>query len=111
MATTKKPVETIAPEDRMTWVTLPLLAEEKPGTVDQTEVVQCAGKNHGRPLIIRRGERVEIPIWAFEILCHSGRYNDMRGSGLRVVVDPKTGRAIEYDPDDPAVGVQVGSGE
>lgn len=67
----------IALEDRMTYVTLPLLEEEKPGTVDQTEVVQCEGKNHNRPLIIRRGERVEIPIWAFEILVHSERYQTL----------------------------------
>lgn len=67
----------IAPEDRMTYVILPLLDEERPGTVDQTEVVQCEGKNHNRPLIIQRGERVEIPIWAFEILVHSGRYKTL----------------------------------
>lgn len=80
MATAKTPaVEEvkIAPEDRMTYVTLPLLEEEKPGTVDQTEVVQCEGKNNNRPLIIARGERVEIPIWAFEILVHSGRYKTL----------------------------------
>ena len=70
-------IETIAPEDRMTYVTLPLLDEEKPGSVDQTEVVQCSGKNGGRPLIIQRGERVEIPIWAFEILVHSGEYKTL----------------------------------
>ena len=79
MANAKTPVEemNIAPEDRMTYVTLPLLDEEKPGTVDQTEVVQCEGKNHNRPLIIQRGERVEIPIWAFEILVHSERYKTL----------------------------------
>lgn len=79
MATAKTPVEemNIAPEDRMTYVTLPLLDEEKPGTVDQTEVVQLEGKNHNRPLIIQRGERVEIPIWAFEILVHSERYKTL----------------------------------
>ena len=79
MATVKTPVEemNVAPEDRMTYVTLPLLDEEKPGTVDQTEVVQLEGKNHNRPLIIQRGERVEIPIWAFEILVHSERYKTL----------------------------------
>jgi hypothetical protein len=73
MATAKTETN-IAPEDRMTYVTLPLLDEEKPGTVDQTEVVQCEGKNNNHPLIIQRGQRVEIPIWAFEALVHSGRY-------------------------------------
>lgn len=79
MATAKTPVEetNVAPEDRMTYVTLPLLDEEKPGTVDQTEVVQCEGKNNNRPLIIQRGERVEVPIWAFEILVHSERYKTL----------------------------------
>ena len=79
MANAKTPVEemNIAPEDRMTYVTLPLLDEEKPGTVDQTEVVQLEGKNHNKPLIIQRGERVEVPIWAFEILVHSGRYKTL----------------------------------
>lgn len=79
MANAKTPVEemNVAPEDRMTYVTLPLLDEEKPGTVDQTEVVQLEGKNHNRPLIIQRGERVEIPIWAFEILVHSERYKTL----------------------------------
>lgn len=80
---TKTPVEqpTIAPEDRMTYVTLPLLDEEKPGTVDQTEVVQCEGKNNNIPLIIQRGQRVEVPIWAFEALVHSGRYTVARPRG------------------------------
>lgn len=68
------PETNVAPEDRMTYVTLPLLDEEKPGTVDQTEVVQVEGKNGNHPLIIQRGQRVEIPIWAFEALVHSGRY-------------------------------------
>lgn len=77
MATTKTAEPKTNPEDRMTYVTLPLLEEEKPGTVDQTEVVQCEGKNNNRPLIIARGERVEIPIWAFEILVHSGRYKTL----------------------------------
>lgn len=67
-------VPAIAPEDRTTYVTLPLLDEEKPGTVEQTEVVYLEGKNHNKPLIIQRGMRVEIPIWAFQILVHSGRY-------------------------------------
>jgi hypothetical protein len=71
----------VAPEDRMTYVTLPLLDEEKPGTVDQTEVVQCEGKNNNHPLIIQRGQRVEIPIWAFEALVHSGRYTVARPRG------------------------------
>lgn len=62
-------------EDCMTRVTIPLLPEgEGSGKVDQTVMVQCDGKNHGRPLLIKRGISVEIPIWAFEILVHSGEY-------------------------------------
>lgn len=70
-ATKNKP----APEmERYVWVLLPLLEEDKPGSVDQTVTVQQEGKNHNRPLIIKRGERVKIPVWAFEVLYNSGRF-------------------------------------
>lgn len=77
-----KPVEKaqeIPMEDQTVRVRLPMLEEEKPGSVDQTEVVQCPSKNRGLPLIIQRGEYVDIPIWAFEILVHSGRYTNDQG--------------------------------
>ena len=56
-------------------VFLPKLEEDKPGSVDQTVTVQLEGKNHNKPLIIQRGVRVEIPVWAFEILYNSGRFD------------------------------------
>ena len=97
MAAVKTPnTPAVALEDRMTYVTLPLLEEEKPGTVDQTEVVQMDGKNHNRPLVIRRGERVEIPIWAFEVLVHTGRYVAPRSDvvdkegHIREDIEPRT---------------------
>lgn len=73
------PVETTPMEDQLVRIRLPMLEEEKPGTVDQTEVVQCPSKNGGRPFIIQRGEYVDIPVWAFEILVHSGRYENDKG--------------------------------
>lgn len=73
------PVETTPIEDQLVRIRLPMLEEEKPGTVDQTEVVQCPSKNGGRPFIIQRGEYVDIPVWAFEILVHSGRYENEKG--------------------------------
>lgn len=66
-------------EDQLVRVRLPMLEEEKEGSVDQTEIVQCPSKNGGRPYVIQRGEFVDIPVWAFEILVHSGRYTDKNG--------------------------------
>jgi hypothetical protein len=61
--------------DQTVTVFLPKLEEDKPGSVDQTVTVQLEGKNHNKPLIIQRGVRVEIPVWAFEILYNSGRFD------------------------------------
>lgn len=40
------------------------------GELDQTVPVSM----NGETLIIKRGESVQVPLWAFEILHHSGKY-------------------------------------
>lgn len=74
-----KPAEQpIDNSDVMVRINLPLLESgDGSGNIDQTVVVQCDGKNHNRPLIIQRGVNVEIPVWAFEILIHSGRFPNL----------------------------------
>lgn len=60
---------TVQPEIRVP-ITLPLLEEESVGRVDQTVNI-C---RNGEILRIQRGEHVEVPLWAFEILKQSGKY-------------------------------------
>ena len=68
----------IDPSEIPVRIKIPLLdSGDSPGKVDQTVMVQCDGKNRGRPLIIQRGVNVEVPAWAFEILVNSGRFPDI----------------------------------
>lgn len=78
MATKIQKTETVTDSsETLVPVYLPLLEEDKPGTVDQTVVVKVEGKNHNNPFIIQRGQHVQIPVWAFEVLAHSGRFSNL----------------------------------
>lgn len=71
MATkTETPIEEKEPTVH---IYLPTLEEESPGHVDQSVSVVCNGKR----LRILRGEHVEVPVWAYEILRESGRFQNL----------------------------------
>lgn len=71
MAATTKEAPVTNWEDQRVAVALPLLEDESNGgIVDQTVTVE----RNGYILRFKRGERVEIPAWAFMIMKQSGKY-------------------------------------
>ena len=73
MAETKK---TVTPEETKTptvRVRLPLLEGGENENIDQTEIVTVNGK----PLLIKRGELVDLPVPYYLALKASGAYKDI----------------------------------